>query len=183
MSKYDGKGRAQEILKSAGYKDGGGIKKDIQQDKNLVKKAVKQHEEHDHKGQKPTKLKLKDGGHIKGEKSHERLDKMARGGKAKHHKGDAKTKVNVIVAPGASGGAPAPMPMPAPRPMPMPPQGAAPMPPMPSAPMNKGGKTKAFKNGGEVHMTAGAGGGKGRLEKASLARKDGIKPLKKGGKC
>lgn len=176
MSKYDGKGRAQEILKSAGYKDGG----DVKQDKKLVEKAVHQHEAHDHKGEKKTKLKLKEGGHVKGEKTASRLDKMARGGKAKHHKGDAKTKVNVIVAPSA-GAAPMPMPHPAPRPMPM---ASAPMPaPMPSAPMNKGGKTKAFKNGGEVPMEYGAGGGKGRLEKAALARKDGIKPLKKGGKC
>lgn len=187
MSKYDGRGRAKEVLKSAGYKDGGGIK----EEKELVKKAVRQHEKHDHKGKKPTNLKLKDGGHIKGEKSKDRLDKMARGGKTKHHKSDTKTKVNVIVAPSAGGaagqGMPVmpPHPMPAPRPMPMPPQGASPMGPQgaPMPPMKRGGKIKALKNGGEVPMESGAGGGKGRLEKAALARKDGIKPLKKGGKC
>jgi hypothetical protein len=115
-----------------------------------------------------------------------RLDKMARGGRTK-----AKTTVNVIVAPQAQR-----QPMPATMPpMQPPPQGAPPpMGGMPGMGMKRGGRMNylgphkttskddksnfkaldTYRKGGRVigggkapvPMDAGAGGGKGRLEKA-----------------
>ncbi len=38
---------------------------DASKDKKLIEKAIKQHERHDHKGQKFTNLKLKAGGSIR----------------------------------------------------------------------------------------------------------------------
>lgn len=132
---------------------------------------------------------------------------LAGGGKTKH-KGSGHTKVNVIVAGGGGGQPPMgggmlphpPMPAPAgmapppqmpPRPM-GPPPGAPPMmppgagggmPPRPMPPMHKGGV--AYHAGGKINtkikapkMKDGAGGGKGRLEKAG---KYGAKPLARGG--
>lgn len=133
--------------------------------------------------------------------------KFAKGGKTKH-KGSAHTKVNVIVAGGGGqppmgGGMPPRPPMPAPagmappppHPMPppgagappggppgmMPPPGGAPgMPPgMPPKPMmNKGGKVNTKIKAPK--MRDGAGGGKGRMEKA---KKYGATPLARGGSC
>lgn len=184
--KYAGQNKAAQVLKTAGYAKGGAVKdgaaKEEAEDKAIAKRAIAQHEAHDHKGEKKTKLKLKHGGHVEGGKAKHRLDKMARGGANKHKNSkDAKTKVNVIVAPGAGAAGQKPVTMP-PMPMParpMPPQGAPAMPQQP--PMKRGGKAKKY--GGEVPMTAGGGGAKGRLEKAAIARKDGIKPRAKGGKC
>lgn len=171
--------KASNILKSAGY---GAMK-------SLATSAVHQHEEHDHKDSKKTKIKLATGGCASGGEPKSRLDRKPRahGGRNKGHK-EPKVSVNVINAGGKQ-----PMPVPAmpqkppmmpppqatpmpPRP-PMPPQGAAPMAPqgMPQKPpgmMNAGGRAKRAA-GGPVknkmdmpHLEGGSGGGLGRLEKA-----------------
>lgn len=128
---------------------------------------------------------------------------LAHGGKTKH-KGNH-TKVNVIVAPQGGGGAGMPPrpPMPpmggAPPMMPPkppmapppgagapPPPGGAPMPPpgmgappmKPPGMMNKGGRINT--NIKAPKMKDGAGGGKGRKEKAA---KYGATPLARGGSC
>jgi hypothetical protein len=75
---------ADAAVKRSGYNSGGRLKQeeasDEAKDKRMVKKAVHQHEKHDHKGQKPTDLKLKGGGEVKGKMAEKRLDKRARGG-------------------------------------------------------------------------------------------------------
>lgn len=136
-----------------------------------------------------SKLKLKTGGMASHEKSHARLDKsprakLAKGGKAKPH-----TKINIMVAPGHSGGGapgmgamgagamPPMMPPPAaigaPGMAPRPPMGPGTAPPMARPGMmpqmaKKGGKIVDGKIG---HYTAGAASGVGREEKTENQKK------------
>ena len=61
--------RAGDVMPGSEYKKGGmthsekgEMKSDISQDKAMIKKAIKQHDEQEHKGGKGTKLKLAKGG-------------------------------------------------------------------------------------------------------------------------
>ena len=140
-------------------RDGGAVHTDEKQDRALIKSMLAKEEK---------KEKRADGGAVQG---------RARGGRAdRPHKGAGKTTVNIVMPPAGGSGA---MAMP-PRPM-MPP-GAAAMPPgagMPPrppmappqggmAPMPPGapppGMMPPRARGGR--MTAGAGSGMGRIEKA-----------------
>lgn len=143
-----------------------------------IEKAIKQHENHDHKGEKHTKLKLaRGGGIVHGSHPMPRLDKRARGGRT----GKGPEEVNVIVHTGSSpaekqvamqqgmkmGAA-----MAAPKPM-MPPPGAGGPPPggpmMGAPPPGIGGgmppRPPGLKRGGPVKLTASAAGASGRLQK------------------
>lgn len=159
-----------------------------------VKKAVHEHEKHDHPGTKETKLAgLKRGGEAKVEGA-----KRANGGRldrkhgGKSGKGGGGSKVNVVVAPqsGPPQRVPVPVPVPAGGPPgaalrpPGPPVaglGAGPFPggapPMPPAaiPHKRGGKVGRATGGsvGDPGMTAGAQSGAGRLEKARNEAKSG----------
>lgn len=131
----------------------------------------------------------KAGGPVSGAMPKKRLDKPRRyasGGGVTDpdeapakKKSNAKTQVNIVIAGKDSGGAP-PM-----LPPPMPPAGGPPMPPPPAAgrppmggppggmvppgAMARGGK---IKRNPEYPITAAAGGGKGRLEKAAASKSD-----------
>ena len=180
--------KAADILSAHGY---GKMK-------HLATEAVHEHEGHDHKGEKKTKLKLANGGCAMGGAPHARMDRKPRaaGGRNKHK--EPHVAVNVINA----GKTPVPMPMPAggmgtpPRPpmMPspqatppmapqrppmMPPQGAPMAGGMPRPPMmNRGGRLRR-SGGGPVknktieipHLEGGSGGGLGRLEKGEAQAK------------
>ncbi len=173
-SNNDHMGKVRKLAKGAGYKTGGqnhSMKK--------IKTAVHKHEEHMHPGKKLTKLK--DGGHAEGKHASKRLDKMARGGPKK---GGHKVAVNVIVPQSKGGIAPPMMPAAGPPAAPRPPMPA----PAPAAPVAggapAGGMMRPMKDGGKAapHMDAGAGGGKGRLEKAKNEKKF-LKGKAKGGSC
>lgn len=138
-------------------------------DASMIKKAVMEHEEHMHPGQKPTRLKLKTGGVAEGEKAPKRLDRAA-GGRASKKKGG--TNVNVIIAPQGGGAGAGAMPPHPPMPIPgaggppppgagappgLPPGGMPPRPPMGPpvgagvpgmAPHNRGGR--AYAKGGAL---------------------------------
>lgn len=129
----------------------------------------------------PAPLERARGGSVDGEIT------LARGGRAKH--GGKHTTVNVVVAsphaaptmppPGMAGPPPVRPPMPAAGPPPGMPSGGLPAGP-PGLPPGAGGpgpppgmRPPGLKKGGRVapHMTAGGGGGLGRLEKRSYARR------------
>lgn len=144
-----GKARAKHLIK--GYKRGGKVHSDEAADRKLFGKMIKEHEKGEMK--------------VEGRASGGRLDKFARGGRAKH-KGN-NTKINIVVAPKgphpADGAAP-------PVPMGPPPMGGGPLagPPMGGPPPGLGGpKPPGMMNrGGRLKMTAGADTGVGRLQKA-----------------
>lgn len=110
---HQGQKKAHEFVK--GLKRGGRAHSDEAEDKKLFGKMIKKHDA-EHKAE--------------GKKSGGRLDKFARGGRAKGKHGN-KTNVNIVVAPHgphpAAGAAP-------PAPGGLPPPGAGPMPP-PGGPM------------------------------------------------
>ena len=61
------------------FKEGGMMdKKDLAQDKMLIKKAIKQHDAQEHKGGKGTKLSLKKGGMCKGYASGGKVAQLAK---------------------------------------------------------------------------------------------------------
>lgn len=199
MSERKGRKHARAMLNKAGYfKLGGHVKGE----KKMVEDGVHEHESALHKGKPKTKLKLRDGGKAEGGEPKMRADRLARGGRSKGHKGGkSHVTVNVVNAHPQAKPVPVPVPVPAggpgggPPPGAMAPPGAGPMPPPDQGPppgMNRGGKVKKakmnsqrdakggmpaghFHKGGRAKgypIDAGAGGGKGRLEKAKAqARK------------
>lgn len=189
---------------SGRFARGGGVHPDKAEDEKLIKrdvtKAVHEHEEHDHPGKEPTKIRVKRGGEVKGTAPKHRLDHRARGGKT-GEKEKGKVIINVhsgeqaaqqqgmqqgMKIGAAMGGAKPPMPGGAPQgampphPPMAPPPGAG-GPPMGGAPgMPPGGMPPkppgALKRGGKVKLDAGAGGGQGRIEKARQYGETGEKP-------
>lgn len=163
------KGYACGGMARKGYKRGGGVHSDEKEDRKLISKMLKEHEK------------------VEGRARGGRLDKFARGGKTKHHKG---TQVNIAVVnpshhggppsaaggPPAGGGLPAPggPPAPPPRP-PMGPPGAGPGMPI-GGPMAGPMKPPGMMNrGGKVRGQKGGDNGVGRKDKAKMY---GLKPIK-----
>lgn len=140
-----------------------------------IKKAIGEHEKHDHPGKRKTKVKFAEGGGVEGKEPHERADKRARGGAKEGKSGGKGHTTNVIIAQPGGGGGPsggpagAPPPMAAPHPPIVPGPGGAPgmaggpppmrppMPaggpggsPMPAGPGPGGPPMMPHKRGGEV---------------------------------
>lgn len=133
-----GRERAADLIQRAGYGSVGGMAKgghaDAAEDAAMIKKAIGEHEAHDHPGQKKTRLSFKRGGFAEGGMAGQRLDQKSRGGGGKS-KGHTNITVNVAPHPkpgmGMMGTPGAGMALP-PHPMPAP--GAPPPQPMPAPP-------------------------------------------------
>jgi hypothetical protein len=179
MSEHAKRKAARRLLSRSGYRVGGNIG-----DKKIgaeIKEAVHEHESNMHKGKKPTRIKLKDGGLAKGGVPKVRADKPMRGSKMAGHS-KPHVAVNVI----NTGGSGIPHPPAMPRPM-GPPMGAPPpgpgagiaggMPPGgPPMGVKTGGRTRKRKAGSRTSypITDGAGSGEGRLQKTrSEAKREG----------
>lgn len=80
MTRAEYQAEAENYLKGNGYKRGGRLnhETDAAQDSRMIKKAVGQHETHDHPGKPHTQLKLKRGGKVEGAQGEKRMDKRAR---------------------------------------------------------------------------------------------------------
>lgn len=141
--------RGARMLRTAGYKRGGGIDDDSAEDAKQIASGVHQHEAHLHKGEKKTKLKLKVGGAVHGEGEESRPDRRARGGSAGKHKSKVTININAAqkgdpareqmaqqagVQKGLMIGRAMPHPAGPPPGAPMPPPGGAPMMPPGGAP-------------------------------------------------
>lgn len=187
------------------FKSGGALRDDDAEDKSMISSAIRQHENAEHGG-KHTKLKFKAGGAVDGEGAKSHLAKRARGGSTpKKHttvnvvvapQGGMHPPMGMAppMMPPHPPMAPPPgaQPMMPPRP-PMAPPGAGGMPPpgmKPPGMMKRGGVVQSTSDegvpsesllqaasGGKVpHMSAGAMGGEGRIQKMEEYGEGGFKP-------
>ena len=135
MRPREGRARAAKLISRTGhspmpghFRKGGMVDAaDEAQDKKLIRKALREHENAEHGG-KHERLHFAEGGMVDGDEAPSRGDRAHRGRGAK----GAKNHIAIIVAPGAGGppGAGAAPPMPPPRPMPPPPPPPLPPPGM-----------------------------------------------------
>jgi hypothetical protein len=126
---------ARRLCSNSGYAVGGHLhpKDDRAQDKALVAKAIREHENHEHGG-RHTRLRLADGGLAMGDGAAARPDRPSRSAKKAHG-----TTVNIVMPQGGGQGPARPVPVPVPvrTGAPPPPPGGVGMPPggMPPRPM------------------------------------------------